>query len=169
MLTSLVIVDNLSVNMSRNKSHDLSAPLYHARNLRVRGMFQFGKRAVRKSLFRHAKCLRRRKKGPVHSLLPRQGINKQKKLFSAERAEKLTQSEKGLYYNQDELLKQSSGQLSMESVSAPKSASHSKIHVEEQNNDEAGDTWQKATGKVQQSGDLSILPRKCQTPRKCRQ
>ena len=55
-------------------------------------------------------------------------------MFSAERAEKITQSDKGLYYNQDELLKQSSGQSSMESVSTPKSASHSKIHVEEQDN-----------------------------------
>ena len=92
-LTSLVILDNLSVNASRNKSHDLSAPLYHAR--------------------------------------------------------KLAQSDKGSrsYYNiKDELLKQSSGQSSTESVSAPKSASRSKILVEERDNDEAGETWQKLSG-----------------------
>ena len=54
-LTSLVILDNLSVNASRNKSHDLSAPLYHARNLRV---FQFGKeeKKVLSVLFYYAKA-----------------------------------------------------------------------------------------------------------------
>ena len=135
-MTSLVILDNLSVNASRNKSHDLSAPLYHARNLRVRSV-----------CFSSVK----KKNGPVRCLLPCQGVKKRKKkdTFCADWAEKLAQSDKGSrsYYNiKDELLKQSSGQSSTESVSAPKGASRSKIHVEERDNDEAGETWQKLSG-----------------------
>ena len=75
--------------------------------------------------------------------MPRRKKAKTKDAFSADWAEKLAQSDKGLrsYNNiKDELLKQSSGQSSTESVSAPKSASRSKIHVEERDNDEAGET-----------------------------
>ena len=81
--------------------------------------------------------------------MPRRKKAKKKDTFSADWAEKLAQSDKGSrsYYNiKDELLKQSSGQSSTESVSAPKSASRSKIHVEEWDNDEAGKTWQKLSG-----------------------
>ena len=123
-------VDNLSINASRNKSHDLSAPLYHARNLRVRGVcFSSVKKKKRSCSF--------------SSTMPRRKKAKTKDAFSADWAEKLAQSDKGSrsYNNiKDELLKQSSGQSSTESVSAPKSASRSKIHVEERDNDEAGET-----------------------------
>ena len=79
--------------------------------------------------------------------MPRRKKAKKNKTRSAQInwAEKLPQSDKGSrsYYNKkDELLKQSS----TESVSTPKSASRSKIHVEERNNDEAGKTWQKLSG-----------------------
>ena len=122
-MTSLVILDNLSVNASQNKSHDLSAPLYHARNL--------------------SSVKKKKRSCSFSSNIPRRKKAKKKDAFSADWAEKLAQSDKGSrsYYNiKDELLKQSSGQSSMESVSAPKSASRSKIHVEERDNDEAGET-----------------------------
>ena len=90
-------------------------------------------------------------------------------MFSTERAEKLTQSDKGLYYNQDELLKQSSGQSSTESVSAPKSASRSKTPVEERDNDDASKTWQKLSGhsitagkRLQEKFDKAVTCRFCQ-------
>ena len=67
-LTSLVILDNLSINASRNKSHDLSAPLYHARNLRVRGVcFSSVKKKKRSCSFSSTMPRRKKAKNKTRS------------------------------------------------------------------------------------------------------